>query len=115
DEKLAFRIAPTSKPWSLPDLCQAYQWPTGLAGGGVIAIVELDGGWVKTDIDGFFQSIGQPSPAIADVLVSGAGNNPGQHLGDPDDPDFEVTMDIQIAGAAYYAATGQPAAIRMYW
>src|SRR5262249_29683091 len=33
-------------PWNLPDLCKAYNWPTGLAGGGVIAIVELGGGWV---------------------------------------------------------------------
>ena len=115
DGKLAFRVAPSSKPWSLPDLCKAYQWPTGLAGGGVIAIVELDGGWVQADIDSFFQSIGQPSPAITDVLVSGAGNNPGQHAGDPNDPDFEVTMDIQIAGAAYYLATGKPATVRVYW
>ncbi|MBV9288109.1 MAG: hypothetical protein JO288_09835 [Hyphomicrobiales bacterium] len=112
---LKFRISPTAKPWSLPDLCNAYQWPTKLAGGGVIAIVELDGGWVQADIDGFFQSIGQPSPAIADVLVSGAGNNPGQHVGDPNDPDVEVTMDIEIAGAAYYLATGTPATIRVYW
>jgi hypothetical protein len=113
--RLTFRIAPTSKPWSLPDLCKAYQWPTGLVGGGVIAIVELDGGWVQTDIDSFFQSIGQPSPAITDVRVSGAGNNPGQHIGEQQDPDFEVTMDIQIAGAAYYLATGKPATIRVYW
>jgi len=115
DGKLTFRIAATAKPWSLPDLCQAYQWPTGLAGGGVIAIVELDGGWVQADIDSYFQSIGQASPTIVDVLVSGAGNNPGQHTGDPQDPDVEVTMDIQIAGAAYCLATGQPATIRVYW
>jgi carboxypeptidase C (cathepsin A) len=115
DGKLTFRVAPPSKPWSLPDLCKAYQWPAGLAGGGVIAIVVLDGGWVQADIDSFFQSIGQPSPAITDVLISGVGNNPGQHAGDPQDPDFEVTMDIQIAGAAYYLATGKPATIRMYW
>lgn len=34
-----------SGPWPVPDLCAAYQWPTGLAGGGVIALVELGGGW----------------------------------------------------------------------
>ena len=33
-------------PWDVPALCAAYQWPTGLSGGGVIAIVELGGGWV---------------------------------------------------------------------
>ena len=31
---------------------------------------------------------------------------PNQHLNDPEDPDFEVTMDIQIAGAAYYFGDG---------
>jgi hypothetical protein len=28
-------------PWAVPDLCEAYAWPRGLAGGGVIAVVEL--------------------------------------------------------------------------
>ena len=51
-------------PWSVPDLCTAYNWPTNLAGGGVIAIVELGGGWVKSDIGAFFQTIG-PSAAPA--------------------------------------------------
>ena len=44
-------------PWLVPDLCAAYNWPTGLAGGGVIAIVELGGGWVQSDMDEFFQSL----------------------------------------------------------
>jgi len=55
--------------WTVPGLCAAYNWPTGLAGGGVIAIVELGGGWVQSDMDGFFQSINQPSPSITDVSV----------------------------------------------
>ncbi len=54
---------PPPQTWTLPDLCAAYKWPTGLPGGGVIAIVELGGGWVQSDMDAFFQSIGQPSPA----------------------------------------------------
>ena len=113
--KLTMRIAPTAAPWALPDLCRAYSWPSGATGGGVIAIIELDGGWAQADIDSFCQSIGQPSPAIADVVVSGAGNNPGRHMGDPADPDYEVTMDIEIAAAAYFLATGRVAAIRVYW
>ncbi len=113
--RIGMRAAPTSRPWSLPDLCKAYAWPSGLAGRGVIGIVELDGGWVQADIDAFFQSINQPSPSIKDVIVSGSGNAPNQHLNNPSDPDYEVTMDIQVAGAAYYSATGQPATIRVYW
>ena len=113
--RIGMRAAPAQQPWRLPDLCTAYAWPSGLAGRGVIGIVELDGGWVQADIDAFFKSVNQPSPSIKDVVVSGPGNAPNQHLNDPDDPDYEVTMDIQIAAAAYFSATGQPASIRVYW
>lgn len=104
-----------AQPWSVPALCAAYQWPTNLSGGGVIAIVELGGGWVQSDIDAFFQSIGQPSPSLTDVSVDGTTNSPNQSVGSADDPDYEVALDIQVAGAAYYAATGKAATIRMYW
>lgn len=104
-----------SGAWTLPALCAAYAWPTGLAGGGVIAIVELGGGWAPSDVDAFFSSIGQPSPTITDVSVDGGQNSPNQSLGQQNDPDFEVALDIQVAGAAYFAATGKAADIRMYW
>ncbi|MGA2651087.1 MAG: S53 family peptidase [Terracidiphilus sp.] len=107
--------APTAGPWTVPSLCSAYNWPTGLAGGGVIAIVELGGGWVQADMDSFFQSIGQPSPQITDVSVDGSENDPNQSIGSADDPDYEVALDIQVSGAAYYAATGKAATIRVYW
>ncbi len=115
----AFKLLPpgalAAAPWTLPNLCQAYKWPAGLAGGSVIAIVELGGGWVQSDMDEFFQSIGQPTPRITDVSVDGTGNNPNQSVGSTSDPDYEVALDIQVAAAAYFAATGKPATIRMYW
>jgi kumamolisin len=98
-----------SGPWAVPDLCAAYQWPTGLAGGGVIAIVELGGGWTRNDMTSYFTSIKQPLPDIVDISVDGTKNTPGQ------DADGEVALDIQVAAAAYYAATGKPATIRVYW
>ena len=107
--------AASGGPWSVPDLCAAYNWPTGLAGGGVIAIVELGGGWVQSDMDQFFQSIGQPSPSITDVSVDGTQNSPNQSVGAGDDPDYEVALDIQVAAAAYYVATGKTATVRVYW
>jgi kumamolisin len=107
--------APAAGPWTVPALCSAYNWPTGLAGGGVIAIVELGGGWVQSDMDSFFQSIGQPSPQITDVSVDGTQNSPNQNVGSADDADYEVALDIQVSGAAYYAATGRAATIRVYW
>jgi kumamolisin len=96
----------------VPDLCQACNWPTGLAGGGVIAIVELGGGWVPSDMDQFFTGIGQPVPQITDVSVDGTRNAPDPG---PNSPDGEVALDIEVAGAAYYVATGKPATIRVYW
>jgi hypothetical protein len=99
-------------PWNVPDLCAAYNWPTELAGGGVIAIVELGGGWVQSDMNQFFTGIGQPVPQITDVSVDGTQNTPNP---DPNGPDGEVALDIEVAAAAYYVATGKPATIRMYW
>ena len=107
--------APSAGPWSVPSLCTAYNWPSKLSGGGVIAIVELGGGWVQSDMDSFFQSIGQPSPQVTDVSVDGTTNSPNQSVGSADDPDYEVALDIQVSAAAYYAATGQKATIRVYW
>ena len=111
----AAAAAPAAGPWTLPALCAAYNWPTGLAGGGVIAIVELGGGWVQSDLDALFQAINQPSPQVTDVSVDGTQNSPNQNVGSADDPDYEVALDIQVSGAAYYAATGQAATIRVYW
>ena len=113
--KLPTAAAAALQTWTLPNLCAAYNWPANLAGGGVIAIVELGGGWVQSDMDSFFKSIGQPTPQITDVSVDGTQNAPNQSVGSADDPDYEVALDIQVSGAAYYAATGKPATIRMYW
>ena len=96
--------------WTVPDICAAYQWPSKLRGGGVIAIVELDGGWVDSDIDTYFQSINQPTPSITDVSVDGTTNSPGGS-----DSDVEVALDIEVAGASYYVATGKVPTIRVYW
>jgi kumamolisin len=106
------RAAAGHGPWNVPDLCTAYSWPTGLAGGGVIAIVELGGGWVQSDMNQFFGGIGQPVPQITDVSVDGTQNTPNP---DPNGPDGEVALDIEVAAAAYYVATGTPATIRVYW
>jgi kumamolisin len=107
-------LAAAATAWNVPDLCAAYKWPTGKAGGGVIAIVELGGGWVQSDVDAYFASIGQPTPSITDVSVDGTQNTPNQS-GSAGDDDYEVALDIQVSGAAYCVATGKAATIRMYW
>jgi kumamolisin len=106
-------VAPhTATPsWDVSALCEAYAWPTGLTGGGVIAIVELGGGWVPSDLDLFCKSNKIPVPSITDVSVDGTTNAPGVDT----DSDGEVSLDIQVAAAAYSLATGKPATIRIYW
>jgi carboxypeptidase C (cathepsin A) len=108
-----------AQPLTVPALCNAYNWPTGLLGNGVIAIVELGGGWIQSDMDSFFKSIGQPVPQITNIeSVDGTKNNPNQDpIDDPQhpNPDVEVALDIQVAAAAYFVATGKPAVIRVYF
>ncbi|HJS85282.1 MAG TPA: S8 family serine peptidase [Acetobacteraceae bacterium] len=106
----------TARPWRIAELCAAYAWPRNCVGGGVIAILEFGGGWVRGDIDAFFRDANLPPPKITDVVISGPGNAPNQHSGDPDgDPDAEVALDIHISAAGYSIATGQAAEIRIYW
>jgi hypothetical protein len=70
-------VAGAPASWDIGDLCKAYNWPSGLAGGGTIAIIELDGGWVESDMRDFFARNNLPYPTITDVPPSG--NNPNQH------------------------------------
>ncbi len=102
----------TAAPWNVPDLFAAYDWPTDAPGGGVIAIVELGGGWTQADITQFFTGVNLPEPNITDVSVDGTKNS---DCNPHNDADGEVALDIQVAGAAYAAATGNPATIRVYW
>jgi kumamolisin len=96
-------------PWAIRDLCAAYGWPTGLAGGGVIAIVELGGGWTQADMNAFAKANNLPMPTIVDVSVDGTQNTPGG------DADGEVALDLQIAWGGYVVATGHAPSMRVYW
>jgi kumamolisin len=99
-------------PWTVPGLCARYKLPTGLAGGGVIGIIELGGGWDASDMTAFFALIGQPVPNISDVSVDST-ENLGAVAGG--DASFEVALDIQVAAAVYYYMTGKPATIKVFW
>lgn len=105
---LRMHSAPAA-PWTIPALCAAYQWPTDAPGGGVIGIVELGGGWNPADVAMAFAAMGQEPPDILDISVDGTGPSIGSEA------DGEVALDIQVAGASYFCATGKPAQIRMYW
>lgn len=99
-------------PWDVRGICMAYDWPTNLPGGTTIAIVELGGGWLPSDLHKFCSINSFPVASVADVSVDGTRNRPGVDL----DSDGEVALDIQIALASYsYATKGKTANIRVYW
>jgi kumamolisin len=103
--------AADSGPWTVPDLCAAYRFPTKLpiVRATTIAIIELGGGRTQADANAYFKGIGQLVPTIVDVSVDGTTNSPGN------DADAEVALDYEIIGAAYCYITGKPATIRIYW
>jgi len=105
----AFRVA---------DLCKAYNFPTGLTGGGTIGILELSTpgsnsqvycGYTQADLDQFSQLNGLPQILPTDVSVKGGQNKPGG------DGDGEVLLDIEVAAAVYYYCTGQLPTIKMFF
>jgi len=135
-----------SAPWvagySPLEVAELYEFPPHLDGSGqTIAIVELDGGFIPSDVAAYFRKLGLAPPKIETVLIDAQTNSIGKHL--PLHPelnaDDEVAMDIEIAGAiapgarqvVYFAqntdqsflkavnaaifATPQPACISISW
>jgi kumamolisin len=103
------RHANPSGPWTIPDVCAAYHWPTNATCRGAIGIIELGGGWHQSDVTAAFSNMNLPPPVVTDISVDGTKNTPGS------DADGEVALDIQVAGASYAVATGRAAEIRIYW
>mgnify|MGYP001793151463 CR=1 FL=1 len=81
-----------------PQIADLYDFPKDTDGTGqCIGIVELGGGYLKSDLDNYLAFLGLPEVDIHDVEVAGGKNAPG--VIEP--YDAEVALDIQvIAGAA---------------
>jgi kumamolisin len=76
----------------------AYGFPTSLDGKGeCIALIELGGGFKAAELDAYFASLKiTPTPTVTAVGVDGGRNAP---TGDPQGPDGEVVLDIEVSGA----------------
>lgn len=107
-----FRLGPTFRPpiraalaatasFTPLQLAQLYDFPAGDGKGQCIALIEMGGGYQEGDLSTYFSSLGVPAPTVEAVSVDGATNAP---TGDPNGPDGEVTLDIEIAGALAPAA-----------
>lgn len=98
-----FRIRPPFQPakghqasFTPPQLAALYQFPQGDGKGECVGIIELGGGYNASDLKSYFSSLGVASPTVKPVGVDQGSNQPS---GDPNGPDGEVTLDIEIVGS----------------
>jgi len=75
-----------------------YDYPTGVDGTGeCIALIELGGGYNPTDLNNYWSQLNlNKTPNVSAVSVGNGSNNP---TGDPNGPDGEVMLDIEVSGA----------------
>jgi kumamolisin len=84
------------------EIAALYSFPDGTAKGECIGIIELGGGYRIDDLKQYFLKLGRfTPPRITTVSVDHGRNNP---TGDPNGPDGEVMLDIEVAGALAYMA-----------
>ncbi len=77
------------------EVAQLYDYPAGDGTGQCIGIIELGGGFQLDDLSNYFSSLNINEPQVISVSVDGGTNSPG----DPNGPDGEVMLDIEVAGA----------------
>jgi len=79
-------------------LATLYNFPTGVDGTGeCIALIELGGGYNPTDLSNYWSQLNlTETPNVSAVSVGNGSNNP---TGDPNGPDGEVMLDIEVSGA----------------
>jgi kumamolisin len=79
------------------DVAALYSFPQGVNGAGqTIGIIELGGGFTLRDLNAYFSKLGITAPKVTAVPVAGGGNHP---TGNPNGPDGEVLLDIEVVGA----------------
>jgi kumamolisin len=80
-----------------PAVAKLYSYPKATGAGQTVAIIELGGGYAAADLNSYFSGLGiKPAPVVSSVGVDGAQNQP---TGDPNGPDGEVLLDIEVVGA----------------
>jgi kumamolisin len=82
--------------YSPTQVAALYGFPAGAGAGQCVALIELGGGFVQSDLDTYFSGLGVGSPSVIAVSVDQATNSP---TGSADGPDGEVMLDIEVVGA----------------
>lgn len=90
------RAAAPHSSFSPAQIGQLYDFPTGVNGKGQsVAIIELGGGFRKTDLTTYFRELGISAPKVVSVSVDHGRNAPAG----PNSADGEVMLDIEVVGA----------------
>jgi kumamolisin len=92
------RAAAVSLSYTPIQVAALYNFPTGLDGTGeCIALIELGGGYNPTDLSNYWSQLKlTETPTVSAVSVGNGSNNP---TGDPNGPDGEVMLDIEVSGS----------------
>jgi kumamolisin len=99
-----FRIRPPFHPaksqqtssFTPVQIASLYQFPQGDGSGQCVGIIELGGGYNTSDLQTYFSNLGVKAPTVVSVGVDQGSNAP---TGDPNGPDGEVTLDVEVVGA----------------
>jgi kumamolisin len=83
-------------------LASLYDFPQRTAQGECVAIIELGGGFQPQDLETYFAGLGVAAPTVTAVSVDHGANQP---TGDPNGPDGEVMLDIEVVGAVAVGAS----------
>jgi kumamolisin len=92
------RAAAVSLSYTPPQVAAFYSYPTGVDGSGeCIALIELGGGFKPADLSNYWSQLKlTTTPSVSAVSVGNGSNDP---TGDPNGPDGEVMLDIEVAGS----------------
>jgi hypothetical protein len=86
--------------FTVPALAKLYNFPTEFDGKGqTIALIELGGGYLESDLKAYFATLKVSKPKVAWVSVDGTKNEPGET-----GANYQVTLDIEVVGAVAPAA-----------
>jgi kumamolisin len=85
-----------STSFTATQLASLYNFPGGDGSGECIALIELGGGYRTTDLRSYFSGLKLKPPKVSAVSVDHGRNHA---TGDPNGPDGEVMLDIEVAGA----------------
>jgi kumamolisin len=90
--------AATTHNYTPMQVAALYNYPTNVDGSGeCVAVIELGGGYTATDLANYWKQLNlTKTPTVSSVSVGTGSNAP---TGDPNGPDAEVMLDIEVVGA----------------